>query len=203
MLKPFLLAALLLDIMACLLPAARQQAPAVPPGGLETPWDARQIVSNVQQETEELQPLLARMNPQDWVTSKGAPTTYIAQWQSAQQQLKNVSVVSRLFSKKTDSLSTGLDVYFRLEALEVVERSLEEGARQYDSRAVADKLSTLIARNFDGRQRLRQYLQDLAVSIEQDFKIADEEAQRCRGNLSKQTPTASKPPTASNRSKRK
>jgi hypothetical protein len=63
---------------------------------------------------------------------------------------------------------------------------LSEGAQRYADRASADKLNALIAGNFDSRQRLRDYLRDLTTSTEQNFKIADREAQSCRAELSKQ-----------------
>ena len=87
---------------------------------------------------------------------------------------------------KTESLSLGLDLYFRLEALETTTRSLAEGAQKYADRPAADKLSELIAGNFSSRERLRDYLRELTTSTEQNFKIADEEAQSCRAALSKQ-----------------
>ena len=89
----------------------------------------------------------------------------------------------RQLSQKTDSLSLALDTYFRLEALDVTTRSFEEGAQRYANRATADKLNALIARNFNNRERLRDYIRDLAANTEQNFKIADDEAQRCRAMI--------------------
>ncbi|MBV9156209.1 MAG: hypothetical protein JO097_08090 [Acidobacteriaceae bacterium] len=137
------------------------------------------------------------MNPQRWYDQKGAPTTYIIQWQTAQQQLKDVMVTAKLLAQKPNSLSLSLDVYFRLEALDVTTRSLDEGAQKYADRATADKLGALIAHNFNSRERFRDYLRDLAQSSEQNFKIADEEAQRCRGIISKEPA-----PSSTRRSKR-
>ena len=182
-----------LSLCVCSLPlAAQQSAPDAAPAGLETPWDVRKILSDLQQETAQIQPVLAQINPHIWVEKKGAGDTYIAQWQSAQQQLRDTNVVLQRFAQKTDSLPVGLDAYFRLEALGVAERSLEEGAHQYDSRTTADKLANLIARNFDNRQHMRNYLKDLAASAETNFRIADEEAQRCRSSLSRQPAKSSK-----------
>src|SRR4051794_30318939 len=124
---------------AQVVPSRGQQAPspmsqisATPPqlapaAGLENAWDVRKIITNLQNDTSNLQPLLRQINPQDWYDKKGAPSTYILQWQSAQQQLNDVLFASRLFSQKAESLSMGLDTYFRLEALEVTERALAEG----------------------------------------------------------------------------
>jgi len=151
--------------------------------GLEAPWDVRKTLTEVGNNTQQFQPLLAQMNPQQWYEQKGAPSTYILQWQTAQRQLNDVSYTIRQLSQKTDSLSLALDTYFRLETLDVTARSLEEGAQRYANRATAEKLNTLIAHNFNNRERLRDYIRDLAASTEQNFKIADDEAQRCRAMI--------------------
>jgi hypothetical protein len=161
------------------------------PAGLETPWDVRKILADLTVQTNQLKPLLAQLNPQQWA-DKGASSTYILQWQTAQRQLQDVLVSTQRLAQKTDSLSLALDTYFRLEALEVSMRSLEEGAQRYGPRPMAEKLGAYVAHCFDSRQRVRDYLQDLASSTEQNFKIADEEAQRCRGMISKEAPSSSK-----------
>jgi hypothetical protein len=170
---------------------AQQTTPAIPVAGLETPWSVQKIIADLQRDSMQLQPLLQQISPQRWSDQKGAPTTYIVQWQTAQQQLNDVITMTKLFAQKTESLSAALDVYFRLEALETTERALGEGAQRYDTRAISDKLNTLIAHNFGSRQRLRDYLRDLATTTEQNFKIADGEAQRCRGMISKEAPVDS------------
>lgn len=159
---------------------------------METPWDVQKILTDVVSDSQQLQPLLTQMNPQQWYEKKGAPSTYVVQWQTAQRQLNDVVYSARQLSQKTESLSLALDTYFRLEALEVTARSLEEGAQRYASRAMAEKLNTLIAHNFNSRERFRDYIRDLAASTEQNFKIADEEAQRCRGIISKVPAPATK-----------
>jgi hypothetical protein len=171
---------------------SQQKTPAVPVAGLETPWSVQKIIADLQRDSAQLQPLLQGISPQRWSDGKGAPTTYLVQWQSAQQQLNDVLTVTKLFAQKTDSLSAALDVYFRLESLENTERALAEGVQKYDTRATSDQLNMLIAHNFDNRQRLRDYLRDLATATEQNFKIADSEAQRCRGMISREPPAHSK-----------
>jgi hypothetical protein len=170
--------------------AAATKAPLAT--GLEAPWDVRKIVAALLKDNEELKPVIARLTPQQWYEKKGAPSTYIVQWTSAQRQVNDVVIASQLLSQNTESLSLAVDAYFRLEALETTARSLNEGAQKYEDRGTADRLSELIARNFDDRQRFRDYIRDLATSQEQDFKIADQEAQRCRGMISKESPAVSK-----------
>jgi hypothetical protein len=126
------------------------------------------------------------MNPQEWVNKKGASAVYIQQWQMAHTQLNEVTAASKLLAQKTESLPLALDDYFRLEALEVTSRSLEEAVSRYGDRFTADQLNGLIARNFSRRERFRDYIRDLATTSENNFKLADEEAQRCRGMISRE-----------------
>ena len=67
--------------------------------------------------------------------------------------------------------------------------SLIEGVRKYQNPALADLLRGVMSENNASRQQLRQYLVDLAAIKEQEFKVMDQEAQRCREVISGQ-PTA-------------
>jgi hypothetical protein len=156
------------------------------PAGLESAWTLRAILDDLLKDNEKLEPLLAQMNPQEWVTKKGASAVYVQQWQTAHTQLNEVVAASKQLAQKTENLSLALDDYFLLEALEVTSRSLEEGVSRYGDRFTADQLSGLIGRNFSRRERFRDYIRDLAATSEVNFKIADEEAQRCRGMISKE-----------------
>jgi len=182
--------ALLLCIVAFALPSQPPPAPngqIVPkPAGLESAWTVRTILDDLLKDNEKLEPLLAQMNPQEWVAKKGASDVYVQQWQAAHTQLREVVAASKLLAQKTENLPLALDDYFRLEALEVTSRSLEEGVTRYGDRFTADQLEGLIARNFSRRERFRDYIRDLAASSEASFKLADEEAQRCRGIISKE-----------------
>ena len=154
--------------------------------GVETGWDARRIIDAIGKINKEMKPVLLSISPQEWYEKKGAPSTYVIQWQTAQRQVSDVDITAPRFAQKTDSLPLGLDLYFRLEALETTARSVDEGAKKYADPSAAAKLTALLAANFDGRQRLRDYLRDLAADQEQNFKIADAEAQRCRGMISRE-----------------
>ncbi len=69
-----------------LMPVRAQQANTQT--GLETPWDARKIVTNVVAADEQLKPILGAMDPKEWYEKKGAPSTYVIQWQTAQRQTR-------------------------------------------------------------------------------------------------------------------
>ncbi|MFZ0589682.1 MAG: hypothetical protein WAM39_04315 [Bryobacteraceae bacterium] len=159
------------------------QAPA--PAGLQAPWDIRQMLAALNAQNERLKPLLEQMHPQEWLEN-GAPPAYVSQYQEVRTRMDDVIRAVKNLSQQTDSLSVALDTYFRMEALETVARSVDDCIRKYGERKTADQLSALIAQNFDNRQKFCEYLRDLSVEREQEFKIADEEAQRCRGMISKE-----------------
>jgi hypothetical protein len=167
-------------------PAMRAQEKAAM-AGLEDPGDVRSVLAGILKDNEQMKPLLASMNPQAWYDKKGAPSAYILQHQTAQRQLNDLLYSAKMLSQKTSDLSLALDTYFRIEALAVTAQSLDHAAHEYGSRANADKLQNLIARNFNSRQKLRDYVRNLAANLEQNFKIADEEAQRCRVSVDART----------------
>jgi hypothetical protein len=163
---------------------------APPPQGLQAPWDIRQMLSELNAQNAQLKPLLQQMHPQQWLDN-GAPPAYASQYMDAQSRMDDqIRAVTNL-SQKTESLSAGLDTYFRMEAFEIVARSLVECIQKYGEKNVAQRLSTLIAQEFTNRQKFREYLHDLSTEREQEFKIADAEAQRCRGMISQEPPSPS------------
>lgn len=164
------------------------QRMAPPPQGLQAPWDIRQMLTALNAENAKMQPILEQMHPQQWLDN-GAPPAYISQYQQMRTQMDDVIRSVKSLSQQTDSLSAALDTYFRMESLEVSARSVYECVKKYGERSSADALSAVIAQSFDNRQRFREYLQDLSTQREQEFKIADDEAQRCRGMISKESPT--------------
>lgn len=167
----------------CVAFAAEAQAPQQ---GVETAWDARKIIDVVSRNDEQLKPVLGAIDPKEWYEKKGAASTYVIQWQTAQRQLNDVEVIAKQVALKPDSLPGVLDFYFRLEALEESARSVDEGAKKYADRPTSDQLTRLVAGNFDARQRLRDYIRDLSTDLEANFKIADAEAQRCRSMISRE-----------------
>jgi hypothetical protein len=69
-----------------------------------------------------------------------------------------------------------------------------DGVRKYQSPELAEQMQTIVSENGTNRDQLRQYMQDLAAQKEQEFKVADTEAQRCRGMLFQPPATPKKTP---------
>jgi hypothetical protein len=156
--------------------------------GVATPWDTSPMIASLSTQAARLKPILDQLTPKEWV-AKGAPDAYIAQWKGAEDELGFLTDSAKALQKQPERLTLALDTYFRLQSLELRLNSLVEGVRNYQNPAVGDLLIGVAAENSANRDKLRQYITDLAVTKEQEFEIADKEAQRCRGTLSKQTPS--------------
>jgi hypothetical protein len=168
--------------------------------GVSAPWDISQTVGALAAQAERLKPVLEQLTPEQW-QSKGAPATYVAQWHAAQDEVGYVLRAADALGKQPDKLSLAFETYFRMQAVEAQINSLVEGVRRYQNPAVGDLMISVMAANSTNRDQLRQYITDLTETKEQEFRIVDQEAQRCRESLVRQTPTrpaaAPKPPAAS------
>ena len=78
-------------------------------------WDARKLIDALSAQAQHLKPVIDQVQPAAWV-SKGASETYVAQWNTAQAQLKYLISSSDAFSRQPERLPLGLDTYFRMQA---------------------------------------------------------------------------------------
>jgi ABC-type transporter Mla subunit MlaD len=175
-------------IFSALGQTAESSAPAQPPAGqpgVASEWDIRKLLDSLSQQADHLKPVIDQVDPTSW-QSKGAPEAYIAQWKTVQAELKYLVASTDAFARQPERLPLGLEAYFRMQALESSFDSLVEGVRKYQNPALANLMQSLIAENSTNRDRLRQYLQDLSKQKEEEFEVADREAQRCRAALLQQ-----------------
>jgi hypothetical protein len=160
-------------------------AAAQSPTGVSAEWDISKTIEALSAQAARLKPILDQLTPQEWV-QKGAPQTYVSQWKGAQNELGYLAGSAKALEKQPERLTLALDTYFRMQSLEAQLRSLVDGVRNYQNPAVGDLLIGVLTENSSNRDKLRQYITDLAVTKEQEFQIVDKEAQRCRGVLSRQ-----------------
>lgn len=153
--------------------------------GVSTEWDVRKMLDALTNQTQHLKSVLSKVNTAD-MTANGAPQTYMTQWNTAQTELRYVLNSIDALSKQPERLSLALDAYFRMEAMESTVGSAIEGLRKYENPSLADFLRSVADENSTNRDHLRQYIQDLAVEKEQEFQVADKEAQRCRGMIARE-----------------
>jgi hypothetical protein len=132
-----------------------------------------------------LKPLLDQVKPQEWI-AKGAPEAYVAQTKSAQAELNYLIQSAETLQGDPEKMSAALDTIFRMDSLEAILGSLIQGIRRYQNPAMGDLLAGVIAEDANCRNKLRQYVLDLAKDKELQFKVMNEEAQRCRGVLLRQ-----------------
>ena len=150
------------------------------------------MLSELATRVERVKPILDQLKPQDWLAA-GAPETYVTQWKSAQAEVGYLVRSSQALAHQPDRLTLTLETFFRMQAVESMLASLSEGVRKYQNPAVADLLQGAISETGASRDKLHQYLVDLAATKEQEFKTVDEEAQRCRAMLSRTPPKSAKP----------
>jgi hypothetical protein len=159
------------------------------PAGLEPDWDIGVILQEMSAHAGRLLPVLDRIDVKAWL-KKGASETYAAQLQSGKDQAKAFADGARELARNPERLSASLELLFRIQGLETMLGSLEEGIRKYQDPALAETLASLAAENGVNRDRFQKYIVDLAGEREQQFQVMDREAQRCRGILTVQ-PAAS------------
>jgi hypothetical protein len=162
-----------------------------PQPGVSADWDISQTLDALSAQAKRLKPILDQLTPQEWVT-KGAPQTYLSQYKGAQDELGYLVSSAQTLSKQPERLTLALDTYFRLQSLEMRLNSLVDAVRNYQNPAIGDLLMGVLSENANNRDKLRQYITDLAATKEQEFQIVDKEAQRCRGILSRQPAPATK-----------
>jgi hypothetical protein len=171
-------------LVVCLL-AANAALAQNPPAGVLQEWEVQKLLQNLETQTKHLPGVMEQIKPETWV-SKGAPDTYTAVWTSSQAEVKYLLASSDALIKQPERLTVALETYFRMQAVETMLGSLIEGIRRYQNPALADLVQGVVDENSANRDKLRQYVQDLAGQKEQEFAVADREAQRCRATLMRQ-----------------
>jgi hypothetical protein len=156
--------------------------PDPPTAGMMNPWEIAPVLEEISAHGARLTNSLAHINVRRWI-ERGASETYVEQWQSATEQARALSVTAGALSHNPERLSAGLEVLFRIQAVETMVGSLEQAMRKYQTPADAAALAALSAENGANRSRLERYLVSLAADREQQLQVMDSEAQRCRAAL--------------------
>ena len=175
-----------LTLWACAAALYGQAQPAHQrPAGLEPEWDISVILQEMSAHAGRLLPVLDQIDVKAWL-QKGASETYAAQLQSSKDQAKAFADGARDLALNPEKLSASLELFFRIQGLETMLGSLEDGTRKYQDPALAQTLASLAAENGVNRDRFQKYIVNLAAEREQQFEVMDREAQRCRGILTVQ-----------------
>ncbi len=173
--KPLLLMCVLLGLST-----ANAQERAMTPE-----WDIRAVLKEISAHAGRLVPLLDKTDPAAW-TDRDASQTYSAQWKSCRTQAQALSSDALDLVRNPEQVTVALKVFFRMQSLEFSLNSFGLGVRKYQNPALADLLAGVAAENGANRERFQKYIVELAGQREQEYKIMDHEAQRCREFLSHQ-----------------
>ena len=143
------------------------------------------IFSAISQQAARIEPMLQQIKPNEWV-AKGAPDTYIAQWNSAMEQLKAIETDMSALEQHPEQMTDCMKALFRVQASHQVLNSLMGGLRKYQNPALAELIESVSAEDQANIDRLEQYVLQLATEKDQQYAVVDSEAQRCRATLSRQ-----------------
>ena len=173
--------------------SARTQSPATPQqsAGLESDWEIAAVLQQIGAHAERVLPALERADARQWA-AKGAPDAYAAQLQSGKDQAQALANGAKALAGNPELLSGALQVLFREQGLEILLGSVAEAMRKYQSDAAARELTALAAESGADRDRLEQYVVNLAAEREKEYQVMDKEAQRCRALVLAPAPPAKK-----------
>lgn len=143
------------------------------------------IFTGIAQRAARLEPMVEQLRPKDWV-AKGAPDTYVAQWNSALEQLKAIQTDMSALAQHPDEMTEGMRALFRVQATHRALDSLMGGLRRYQNPPLADLIESVAAEDQSDIDRLEQHVLQLATEKDQEYAVVDSEAQRCRAILSRQ-----------------
>jgi hypothetical protein len=153
-----------------------------PAASLETEWDIGVVLGEMSAHAGRLLAALDKDDAKAWV-AKGASETYAEQLDSCKRQARAFADGAKALAADPEKLSNALELLFRIEGVNSMLGSIEEGIRKYQSPEDAQGLAALAAENGINFGRFQKYIVDLAAEREQRFAVMDKEAQRCRGIL--------------------
>jgi hypothetical protein len=174
-----------LIVFACIgVFAARTQSPDTPQqtAGLESDWDIAAVLQEIGTHAARVLPALDRADAQSW-RAKGAPDAYAAQLQSSKDQARALADDAKALAANPEALPAELQVLFREQGLETLLASVAEAMRKYQSADAAQQLVALAAESGADRDRLERYVVNLAAEREKEYRVMDQEAQRCRATV--------------------
>src|SRR5581483_7819415 len=150
--------------------------------GVLSEWDVSTLLTNLENDANQLGAAVDQMKPDVW-SRAGAPQGYVTQWRTAKNEVQYLMGSAQSLNQDPERLTLALDALFRMDALSRTLTSLVDATRKYQNRSLADQLQARIGETTIARDKLRQYVFELAKQKEREFQVMDSEAQRCRGTL--------------------
>ena len=147
-------------------------------------WEIVELAENLHENAQKVEKILMRIRPKEWIQD-GAPDVYIAQHETLQADVANLSLSAQEMIRKPEKLSAAINTFLWLERVGSMVDSLAAGVRKYQNTALADLLESSGAKALSGEDRFKVYMRQRAVDQETELAIANDEAQRCRKEMLK------------------
>lgn len=163
------------------------------PEGIAAAWDVKSKMAAMADDVGRIEDLLRRVRPNEWI-QKGAPDAYLRQLESSQVSMQLLIAATQKLAKEPEKLSAALDALFRMDSMDLLLQSLQAGVRRYQGPSLADDIVRFMGDNARHRDMLRQHSVELAAAKENELKLIDGEAQRCRTELSRKNEPEVQPP---------
>ena len=165
---------LLAATFAALLPAQEDT-------GTMPTWEVAAIAENLETQTGQAEQILSGIKPEEWPQAGAA--AYSAQRESLLVELGHLRNSARAMALAPDRLPLVVDTFLWIDRTNSMMASMTDGVRRYQNAAVADLLESARGHYSSAGEKLKEDMQQLAVSVDAQMQIAHEEAQRCRTEL--------------------
>lgn len=137
------------------------------------------MLKQIAAQADRLTPALDKIDARAWI-DQGASETYAEQLEGAKAQTRALADGAKALVRNPEQLSALLDIFFRMQGIDAMLQSVEEGIRKYGFKPDAQALVQMQTEAGAARERLQHYMVNLAAEREREFQAMDREAQRCR-----------------------
>jgi hypothetical protein len=155
--------------------------PAQEDVGTMPTWEVAAIAENLEAQTEQAEQILTGVKPEEWPQAGAA--AYAAQRETLLVELAHLRNSARAMASAPERLPLVVDTFLWIDRTNSMMASMTDGVRRYQNAAVADLLESARGQYSGAGEKLKEYMRQLAVSVDAQMQIAHEEAQRCRTEL--------------------
>ncbi len=149
--------------------------------GMMPSWEVTDIADDLQGQISQVEQVLGGVDPQQW--SPAGAAAYTGQRNTLLQELGHLRNSALQMAQRPESLPVVVDTFLWIDRTNSMLVSMTDGVRRYQSSAAADLLESSRGHYSGAAEKLKEYMRQLAISVNSQMEIAHEEAQRCRTEL--------------------
>lgn len=146
--------------------------------GLMPSWEVTAIATDLEAQIALVEQVLHGLKPEEWQQPGAA--AYTPQRDTLLQELGYLKTSAAGMARQPESLPVVVDTFLWLDRANSMMVSMTDGVRRYQSGAAADLLESSRGHYSGAAEKLKEYMRQLAISVNTQMAIAHEEAQRCR-----------------------